>query len=198
VHTGASCTRPVPPPHYPSGSVAVELLPSPEGSLVRALAFSLVLSLALVACGGDASPTGSGGPNEPIITSNGWMTATINGSFWSAEFITPATGQVGQIRTVGGSSQNGTTVAFAWMDNGDTTFTVGAPNSIGFNAVVAVAGQGYQAGPPDLGIGGSGTMTITSLTANRISGTFSFELVRTSGQSGPGASITNGQFDITF
>ncbi|MEX0856165.1 MAG: DUF6252 family protein [Gemmatimonadota bacterium] len=166
--------------------------------MVRSLALYVMLALVLVACGGDSSPTESGGPNGPIITANGWMSATINGSPWSAQFITPVIGQSGHVWTIGGSGANGTTVSFAWMDNGGSTYTVGDPNSVGFNSVVAIAGQGYQAGPANLGIGGSGTMTITSITANRITGTFSFTLVRAQGEPGAGASITNGQFDITY
>ena len=46
--------------------------------------------------------------------------------------------------------------------------------------------------------GGSGTITVTTLTANRIAGTFSFDAPAGSGQATGTLQVRNGQFDVTF
>lgn len=155
----------------------------------RTLPALAVLAAVATACGGGDGPTGPQGPNGPT---NGTFSARIDGTNWSATIVTPAMNQVGQISALGASSPTWT-MAFAWVDNGPATYVVG--QSIGFNGNLS---QGTGVWSASAGIG-SGTLTITTRTASRVAGTFSFTM-----QPGQGSSsnqpvtITNGQFDITF
>lgn len=154
----------------------------------RFLALMSLVIWAGLGCGGDG-PAGPQGPNGP---NNGTFSARINGTDWSATIITPAIAQVGQVSAIGAGSTTWT-MAFAWMDNGPGTYVIG--QSIGFNGNVSQAGSAWSA---SAGIG-SGTLTIATRTASRITGTFSFTMQpgQGSGATQP-VTITNGQFDITF
>lgn len=153
------------------------------------LLFALVITVC-AGCGGTDSPTGPNGPN------NGSFSAQIDGTSWSATTIIP-----GMVTTAGGVSAIGTgsltfSIAFAWIDQLTTgTWTIGAGGpSVGFNANMSQGGQTWSAGA----VGGSGTLTITTRTASRVVGTFSFTMVPSGGGSGPSRQVTNGQFDVTF
>lgn len=157
-------------------------------------AHTLVILLLLnTACGSDG-PAGPGGPGGP---NNGTFSARIDNTNWSASMIMPAVTAIsGGASAIGAGSQT-FTVAFAWQDQqGTGTWTIGGGgNSVGFNASLTSGTQQWVASV----IGGSGTLTITTRTANRVAGTFSFTMVPVPGTSTTGTrNITNGQFDVTF
>jgi hypothetical protein len=166
---------------------------------------ALFATVAVLACGGGGSdddddddgnpmgpPPGSGG------ATNGSLTATIGGANWSA------TGTI----TVNKSSPNFIGIgASGFAGNAAYALVIGIGNATGpgtHNLNVFAGGDGSSliVGSQTTGYGtafqgGSGTITITSLTANRIVGTFSGTLVPSTG-SGASLLVTNGQFNVTF
>ena len=154
------------------------------------LAASLVL-FALNGCGGDSNPTGINGNTN---VGDGSMSATINGTAWRS------------LKSGDKGSHNGQIYAVVGL-NGSYTIAIGiagltAPGTVdlslasgnGSNAIVSnsVGGWGTAFN------GGSGTITVTTLTANRIAGTFSFDAPAGSGNATGTLQVRNGAFDVTF
>lgn len=151
----------------------------------------ILLILAGTACGGSDGPAGPGGPGG---TSNGTFTARIDNNNWAATIILPAyTDIAGGASGIGAGSPT-FTVSWAHIDNQQPgTHTIG--QSVGFNASLTSGTQQWVASTS----GGSGTLTITTRTANRAAGTFSFTMVPSPGSSATGTKqVTNGQFDVTW
>jgi len=163
---------------------------------LKTLAF--IVTLTALGCGGgdddDGNPTGppTGG------ASNGSLTAQINGTGWSA------TGTI----TVSRQSPNFIGLAgTGFAGSAAYSLVVGIANATGpgtHNLNIYGGGDGSSLiiGSTTTGYGtafqgGSGTLTITSLTANRITGTFSGTLIPSSG-SASSLVVTNGTFDVTF
>lgn len=158
--------------------------------LSRAL-FATLLFVA-VGCGGDG-PTGSGGELGP-------MSAEIDGDIWSASAplaTKPLTsGHVVAVSGVG----NGQTIAFAfqWFQ-GTSTYTIGSGPA---NANLYIGTEAWRApadgtvGNPD---GTSGTITITALTDERITGEFEFTMkAAVTGTVPEMRVVANGKFDVPF
>jgi hypothetical protein len=155
---------------------------------MRAVQLSLVLVLVLAACGGDAvGPDLDGSP----------MSATIDGVRWAAA-STP--GAVAVIRTelfvvIGGSDVNLVAVSLSMP-------AVSAPGTYPLVPPTAYHGlvqeqqeRTWTSGQP----GGSGSVTITSVSDARIAGTFEFAALPAPGTSATGTrQVTNGRFDVTF
>lgn len=135
-------------------------------------------------CGGD----GNTGPNNGA--NNGSMSATVDGSGWSASNVaaTRTAGFVG----VGAGASDASTISFAFPDH-TGTFTVGGQD--GTNASYISGGKSWSA---VFGSGGSGTITVTTLSATRVAGTFSFVAPASAGGATGSKTITNGSFDIEF
>lgn len=162
----------------------------------RRVALTGALALALAtACGGDKASTTTeptGGTTGTVT--NGTFRATINGTSWSAN------GAVGVSRT---TTNNIVAVAAV-----SPTYTIAfgisqltAPGTFSLNAgqlnlanVSAAAGQSWST----VAAGGTGSIVITTFTANRIAGTFSFTAAALSGGATGTISITNGSFDVTY
>ena len=157
--------------------------------------------LALIpACGGrnPAGPSNNTGNNNTSSS----LSATIAGAQWTANSGIAAT-YTNNILSIGGSNSGSqTTLGFA-VGRGDggalttTTYTL-APLE-GHNATLYVVtggtSQGWFAGPAF----GSGTITITALSATGASGTFTFNLVPVAGTGASGnKSITQGVFNVRF
>lgn len=152
-----------------------------------------LLTLALASCGDDKSPTGTGGTGGgggsggSTIT----MTATVDGQPWTAVSIN-AFDQSGII-VVGSSNVGGTIgIGFGFSSTGPGTYDVGLNEITNFN-VTGLSGSSWGAS----GVRGSGTLTITTVTATRLVGTFEFTAPLVVG-TGPPATrvVTNGVFDL--
>lgn len=145
--------------------------------------------LALLACGGSDDPAG---PKSPTST-NGTMSALIDGQQWTAVGIAASyQNQIGTL-VIGASNASNVGFGFAVPANGPGTYTVNS--TIGMNANLNTGGDGWLA----VGTTGSGTVTITTLTATRAAGTFSFVLQATDAGVNPQTrNVTNGQFDVTY
>jgi len=153
------------------------------------LAASLVLC-ALTACGGD-SPTGTNGNTN---LGDGSMTAAINGVAWRSMKAGDKGSHSGQIYAVVGL--NGTyTIALGIAGlTAPGTVNLSLTNGNGSNAIVSSTAGAWGTAFN----GGSGTITVTTLTANRIAGTFSFDAPAGSGNATGTLQVRNGNFDVTF
>jgi hypothetical protein len=141
-------------------------------------------AMALGCGGGDGNTGPNNGPN------NGSMSATVDGSGWTARSVaaTKTAGFVG----VGGGASDGSTIAFAFPDH-TGTFTVAGQD--GTNASYTAGGKSWNA---VFGSGGSGTITVTALDASHVAGTFSFTAPGLSGGATGTKTVTNGTFNIEF
>ena len=148
----------------------------------------VLLSLAILAAACKDDPAGpDNGGNLP----NGSMSARIDGSNWRATAAITANYQQGIFAAAGSDGTN--TIGFAVATTAPGTFTIGATANV--NALLTVTGStiGWQA----VGTTGSGTLTISSLSATGASGTFSFVLAPVGG-AGATKTVTNGTFSVTF
>lgn len=155
--------------------------------------FASVALIALAACGGsDGGPTGTNGNN--VGAADGSMTATINGAAWRST------------KSADKGSHNGNIYAVVGL-NGTYTISLGiagltAPGTVnlslasgnGSNAIIVNTTGGWGTAFS----GGTGTITVTTLTANRIAGTFSFDAPAGSGKATGTLQVRNGKFDVTF
>lgn len=154
----------------------------------RHIAALLTFTLAGAACGGSDGPAGPGGPD------NGSVSARIDNTNWAATIILPTyTNIAGGASGIGAGSPT-LTLAWAHIDNQQPgTYTIGS--SIGFNASVSQGSAMWVANAQQ----GSGTLTVTTRTPNRVAGTFSFTMSPPPGSSATGTKqVTNGQFDVTW
>jgi hypothetical protein len=162
---------------------------------------ALIVAVATLGCGGgDGGSNNNGNPTTPPPggATNGTFTAVVNGAAWSATGQVTVTRLQNNFIGVAGSGFAGST-AYA--------FVVGIANATGPGSHTLALGAGGDGSSVIVGgttigwgtaiQGGSGTITVTSLTANRIAGTFNGILVPSSG-SGGNLTVTNGAFDITF
>jgi hypothetical protein len=160
----------------------------------RAAALGLLLSS--VACSNNSNnPASPSTPNNPSTPNKGTITATIDGAAFSG--IATAATNIGGVIALGGWNQqtaqaSSISIGIGALASVGTT-SVG-PNSP-TNGNLIAANQSWLAGPS----GGSGTLTITTLTATGATGTFSFSMVpnTSSGASGTKV-IANGAFNVTF
>jgi Family of unknown function (DUF6252) len=157
---------------------------------------SLILSLALVVAsgcgGGDGGPTGTG--NNVALTGDGNIRATINGVAWRSTKGADRVSKSGQIYAIVGLNlPYALTLGLAPV-TGPGTISLNLATSNGSSAIVSNATGGWGTAFA----GGSGTVVITVLTANRIAGTFSFDAVPGSGAAAGTMQVRNGTFDVAF
>ena len=162
---------------------------------------AMMATIAVLGCGGgddddDGNPTGPPGGGA----TNGSMTAQIGGATWRS---------IGAISVSRQPQQN--VIGFAGTGSaGSTTYAVSisivnatGPGTHNLNFLAGgdgstvIIGSGAGLGWATAAQGASGTLTITSLTANRIVGTFSGTLFP-AGHSGGNLVVTGGAFDVTF
>ena len=153
----------------------------------RRILVAALLGLAVASCGG--SSTSSPSPNSSPPLSNGSFSALINGASFNATAarVVTANGLV----SIGGGNASGQTIGFAWLDAGTRTYPIGGATI----ATHTFMGNTWSASSAQ----GSGSITVTTTTANRVAGTFSFVL-QADGPSGATGTrnITQGRFDLTF
>ena len=154
--------------------------------------FALLSAVALVAaagCGGsDSSVTGTTG------NLTGPMTATLDGKAWASPV--PSAVYSSNILSVAGIDL-GITASVGFATGGVTgpgTYSLTFGNQLAGHGTVSKAGQGWTSGVQ----GGTGTLTLTTVAAHHVVGTFAFDAVATSGGATGTIHVTNGKFDITF
>ena len=143
--------------------------------------------ISLAGCGGSSdSPTGTTGGTSAVFS------ATVGGVAWTASspvyLINPS-----GVNISGANAANTMTVTLTFLATGPGTVSLNFPQSTaGLGTVNKTGGQAYST----VAVGGTGSVTTTTLTAHHAVGTFVFDAIG----SGPTdiLHVTNGKFDITF
>ena len=129
-------------------------------------------------------------PTAPQPT-NGSMTARIDGTNFTATAI--AATYTNGILGLGGTDSQGRTIGIGGQVPGPGTFTVGVTSPANFS--VTIAGAGWQAA---ISLG-SGSFTVTSISAAGAKGTFQFTAGPVPGTAATGNKVvTAGGFDVQF
>jgi hypothetical protein len=162
------------------------------GTMIRlAKLVSITLLVSSAACGGSSdSTTGTNGSNN----SGAAMSATIDGTAWSAP--SPAASyQDTRVTIVGAdvSLANSITMSFVAATTGTYSFALSSTSSAVAILTKNKGAQGFSTAAQ----AGGGSVTVTTLTAHHLVGTFAFDAVGTPASLGT-AHVTNGKFDITF
>lgn len=165
------------------------------------LAFTLVL--AATACGGssDSGTTGPGNTNtqNPTAT-NGVFTAVINGATWNAAgTVSVSRGSNNFIGITGSGLTTGSNTGYSLVigignASGPATYSLSFGNVAGSQLIVG----GLNGGWGTYFNGGTGSLTITTLSTNHIAGTFTADAVPGSGGATGTLQVRNGRFDLTF
>lgn len=164
---------------------------------------ALVATLTALGCGGGGDDNGN--PTGPAScgATNGTMTAQINGASWCATGTVTVSRQANNFIGVSGTGFAGNTAYALVIGIGNATGT----GTHSFNLAMGGDGSSLIIGSSTTGgssagwgtafTGGGGQVIITSLTSNRIVGTFTATAPSSSG-SGGNLVVTSGQFDVTF
>jgi hypothetical protein len=156
-------------------------------------AFVAIASLvSAIACGGSDSK----GVTNPNPNSAGTMSARIDGAAWTAVAVSVGANTNGLI--ISGANSSGTPIAVAIgmsraLGTGTQTFGSNA-NALGTLTV----GTGSWSATGLQGIGGSGSVTLTTLTSNRAAGSFAFNAAPLAGGATGTKVVTVGVFDVKF
>ena len=152
------------------------------------LAAALGGLLLLAACGG-----GSSSPMGPGVTAG--VSADIDGVHWTAVAASVIRNQ-NNIVAIGAADASGMGIGMAFLDQGTGTYDIAQQQGVTNFSVSLSGGQSWAAS----GLQGTGTLQITTLTANHIVGTFSFTAPGFSGTPVPTTTkvITNGKIDVTY
>lgn len=153
-----------------------------------------LLALALVASCGGSDDDGPGGPSG-----SGTMTARVDGSTWVANSGILAL-QLGGFFSITGSVGSSSSITIAWPVGGTGTYSI--PGSVGMNMNYGTFTPSHlwQALGMTQSDGiGSGSVTVTTLTADRVAGTFQFTAPAAASSGATGQKVvTNGAFNIPF
>ncbi len=140
------------------------------------------LTMALCGCGTNSNL---------LQPTNGSMTAKIDGTSFSAAAVS-ATYTSG-ILGLGGTDSQGRTIGIGGQVPGPGTYPVGVTSPANFS--VTIGGAGWQAAITL----GSGSFTVTSISATGAKGTFQFTAGPVPGTAATGNKVvTAGAFDVTF
>jgi len=160
---------------------------------VARVALSLLI-VGLSACGGSSVST------QPVQTTNlvinGTFTASVNGAAWGAlgrVVVTRPTANSVSLFAV--STTYGFSFALLNVTGPTTVSLVSAPSN-GSQVIASGPGQGGWATGQT---GGTGSVVITALTANHITGTFSFDATPIPSTPTTGTlHVTSGVFDLSY
>ena len=163
-----------------------------EAFMRRPAALSLMLIVGLAGCGSSSYST----ITPTNLVTNGTFTATVSGTAWGA------LGKVVVSRPTANSLSLfavSTTYGFSIVllnVTGPTTVSLVSAASNGSQVTASGPGQGgWSTGQP----GGTGSFTITAITANHITGTFSFDAPPVAGTpTSTTLHVTSGVFDLSY
>ena len=159
-----------------------------ETAKARAGALAPAIGLALLAaCGGDGNSGPDGGDAD--------FTATIDGVQWtgSSQSTTAVGAQNGSFAIVGGSATSSGQYVTLTLYNiaGPGTYAMGVGPTVPGGIGTVGSTSGSYVTPLS---GSAGSVTISSLTSNRIAGTFEF----VAGADPVTRAVTDGSFDLPF
>lgn len=168
----------------------------PTPALLRLGSLAVALALVALACSGD----GGTGPGDDGTTRT--MRATINGAAWSADSVGMSIGTdaAGNPQLSLGGLNRTTLRALGFdlrlKDPPPGTYTV-AEGRIHFVGGMIDGSELWLASDPSLG--GSGTVVLSTYTASRIAGSFSFNALPVPGTAATGAlTVTSGTFNVSY
>jgi hypothetical protein len=149
--------------------------------------------------GGGSNPapgSGSATCTAPGTAATGSMSATINGTAWRALCVGVNTSVPGVISFAGGEPTTATTGTILGFATNRAIGTTNIGQLSATNALLTIGGNAlWQAALSN----GSGTLTISTLTANSASGTFSFVMTAQSSSTATGTkTVTGGVFSVNF
>ncbi len=150
------------------------------------------LTAVMILVGGCATdPAELNGPN--IQLSHGSMSARIDGDAWIANAALSVT-FTGGVLAFAGSDVATATVGVGLIPTGPGTYPIGPTQPTNANVSLGTPNSWSASSAV-----GSGSITLTTFTANSASGTFFFtaEPVATTGATGTKV-VTEGVFDVTF
>jgi len=151
---------------------------------------SAICLLSIAACGGSDTVTGTTGNCATATT----ISATIDGTAWCSPAAGASRGNNSIIAVAGIDLGLTASVSFGLVASAPGTFSVAFGNNTFGSATVTKVGKGWSSALQ----GGTGSVTLTTLTANHVVGTFAFDAVPASGGATGTVHVTNGKFDITF
>lgn len=153
---------------------------------------------------GTFNVTFSAVPTPTPTPSTSSISCLVNGAAWTSSVSRRATITNNSVLTLTGQDTNGRVITLALPINGSLVIPPAAAANVSltfgstpFGLVTMVLGsQNWDNGHA----GGSGTATITTLTSNRVAGTFTVTLVNNPINVTPVATaqLTNGVFDLTL
>ncbi len=159
----------------------------PRSALPRALPATLLFLVA--ACGGGSETTSP----TPVVTQQ--FTATIDGAPWESLTPTAAATSTGTFTLAGLASATGTAISVTLAGiSAAGTYPLGVGPSVAGGSATVTNGSSSWGTPLS---GAAGTVTITTITTSRITGSFTFAAPPLPGQSQTNTrNVTNGQFSI--
>lgn len=147
--------------------------------------------LAALGCGSDS--TGPNGGNNNTLASEP-LSAVINGVQWGSPLPQVVYSNNSILSVAGIDLAITASVGFAVHAPGAGVYSLTYQNPGAGDAIVTMGGKGWGTGLA----GGTGTLTITTLTAHHVVGTFAFTAVPASGGATGNVTATNGKFDINY
>jgi hypothetical protein len=163
--------------------------------MTRRVLSALALSALVITagCSSSDSPTGPGGGGGP--QGNFGMSATINGTAWTPSG-TPAASISNNIFALAALSLSPPySVSFViGQVAGPGTYTLNYLNSSASSGIVTQSSKGWDT----YAVGGTGSVTFTTLTSSHAVGTFVMTAQPATGGATGTITITNGAFDVTY
>jgi hypothetical protein len=120
------------------------------------------------------------------------MTARIDGASWSAISIATSGGN-GPSLIITGSNISQTLAILLPLNTGTGTKTIGQSSVV--SGTLIVGSQQWAANPAQ---GGTGSITLTTVAARHVAGTFQFTLAAQAGATPATRQVTSGAFDVTY
>jgi hypothetical protein len=160
----------------------------------------VIMLASVLAAAGCSDSTGTSGVNGPSSPTEGLLTATVDGSVFSAvpSSIT-ATNVNGVIRISGvdgSTTGSGRTLDLTIVGNAPGIYPIGPPSGTPATSASLTLGGARWVADATLG---SGSITITAFMPTQATGTFLFSAEPVPGTSAVGARIvTQGTFTVTF
>jgi hypothetical protein len=148
-------------------------------------------ALAMACSSGGSGATGPKGGSADL-------SATINGTTWLGTVEAQATRTIAAGDTIiaigGGNTGASIVIGMAFNDLGPGVYGIGAAGEAA-NADVIEGGASWEAAIT----GGTGSITIDTITATRVVGSFQYTAVPVSGSTATGTvTVANGQFALSF
>jgi hypothetical protein len=148
----------------------------------------LLSAAVLVAMAGCLDSTTS-----PVNADTAPMSASIEGTTWVASAVqVTIDAEAGTLNVAGGGDGSNTVMSMTIAATAPGTYSLG-PGGTGAAIVGLSTGQTWTSS----GVGGSGSVTITTLSSAHVAGTFNFTGIALSGGAIGVVHVTNGKFDAT-